>query len=66
MRRPWPSRSCCTLQNKTERERLWLKEFVNRMLRGLFGPIRKKLTIDSRKLYNEEFMIDTPCQIFLG
>jgi len=24
------------------------------MLRGIFGPIRKKVTIDWRKLYNEE------------
>jgi len=51
MRRPWPTRSCCTIQK--QRERLRLKEFANRMLRGIFGPIRKKVTIDWRKPYEE-------------
>jgi hypothetical protein len=36
------------------RERHRLREFVSRMLRGIFGPVWMKTTIDWRKLYIEE------------
>jgi hypothetical protein len=39
--------------------------FENRMLRRIFGPRRKKIIGDSRKLHNEELVTFTLRQILV-
>jgi hypothetical protein len=40
--------------------------FGNRVLRGLFGPKRDKVTREWRKLHNEELIICTPDPVLFG
>ena len=44
---------------------LTLNVFENRVLRGIFGPKRDKVTREWRKLHSEELIICTPHPIFL-
>jgi hypothetical protein len=37
------------------REERRLRAFENRMLKKIFGPKRDEVTVDLRKLHNEEF-----------
>jgi len=36
------------------REERMLRVFENRVLRGIFGPVRDKITVERRKLHNKE------------
>jgi len=44
----------CVTWSLTLREECRLRVFKNRVLRIIFGPKRKKVTEEWRKLYNEE------------
>jgi hypothetical protein len=41
-----------------EKRKLWVSE--NRALRSIFGPKREKVTVECRKLHNEEFYDQYP------
>jgi hypothetical protein len=43
-----------------------LRIFENRVLRGIFGPKRDKVTGEWKKLYNRSFILCTPHQTFFG
>jgi hypothetical protein len=44
----------CETWSLALREKHRLRVFENRVLRRIFGPRRDEVTVDCRKLYNEE------------
>ena len=44
----------CETWSLTLREKRWLKEFENRVLRRIFGPKMDEVTGDWRKIHKEE------------
>ena len=44
----------CETWSLTLREERWLRVFENRVLRRAFGPKRDEVTMEWRKLHNEE------------
>ena len=56
----------CETWSLTFREERRLRVFENRVLRRVFGPKRDEVTVEWRKLHNEELRDCTPYPILCG